>query len=96
MDQKYNLLSIADAFLTPDQLKQKRIQKMQKTAAVLREQKKKAVSEAKQKLESLKKSKNKNSYLRGLYSKRLELLDRMQDRAKKREEFSKRGTAHAQ
>jgi len=30
---KYNLLDTDDQFLTPDQVKQKRIQKMQKTAA---------------------------------------------------------------
>jgi len=31
--EKYNLLDTDDQFLTPDQVKQKRIQKMQKTAA---------------------------------------------------------------
>ena len=41
LDQKYHLVNIADAFLTPDQLKQKRIQKMQKTAHLMREEKKK-------------------------------------------------------
>lgn len=51
MDNKYHLLSIADAFLTPDQIKQKRIQKMQKTAALIREEKKRAINLAKEKLE---------------------------------------------
>lgn len=40
-EEKYNLLDIADEFLTPEQLKMKRIQKMQKTAAVMREERKK-------------------------------------------------------
>lgn len=94
-EQKYNLLSIADAFLTPEQLKQKRVQKMQKTAALIREEKRKAVNLAKDKLESLKNSSNKNQYLLGLYQKRLELLDKIQERTKKKEDFSKRGTAQA-
>lgn len=82
MDQKYNLLSIADAFLTQEQMKQKRIQKMKKTAAMLRDEKKRLAAEAKEKLESLKNSANKNQYLRGLYIKRKEVLERMQERSK--------------
>ena len=50
---------------------------MQKTAALLREEKKRANTEAKQKLESLKNSNNKNKYLKGLYIKRLELLQKI-------------------
>jgi len=96
MEQKYHLLDIADTLLTADQLKRKRIQKMQKTAATLRENKKKVVLEAKQKLEELKSSDNKNYYLRGAYLKRKELLERIADRKKQREEFGKRGTQIAQ
>jgi hypothetical protein len=82
MEQKYHLLDIADTLLTADQLKRKRIQKMQKTAATLRENKKKVLLEAKQKLEELKSSENKNYYLRGAYLKRKELLERIADRKK--------------
>ena len=96
LDQKYNLLNTADAFLTPEQLKMKRIQKMQKTAAILREEKKKAQSDAKEQLESLKRSCDRNKFLRGLYQKRLEILEKMNEWAKKKEEFSKRGTQQAQ
>lgn len=69
---------------------------MQKTAATLRENKKKVLLEAKQKLEELKSSENKNYYLRGAYLKRKELLERIADRKKQREEFGKRGTQIAQ
>lgn len=65
---------------------------MQKTAAILREEKKKAYNEAKEELETLKRSNNKNRYLRGLYEKRLDILERMNERARKKDEFSKRGT----
>lgn len=67
MDQKFNLLERADQFLTPEQIKQKRIQKMQKTAAVLREEKKKAQAEAKENLQLLKTSDKKLTYLKDLY-----------------------------
>lgn len=40
---------------------------MQKTAAMQREEKRKAIKLAKDKLEQLKNSNNKNSYLLGLY-----------------------------
>lgn len=50
-EDKYNLLTIPDDKLTPEQLKQKRIQKMHKTAALLRAEKKEA-----QKKEQVKKN----------------------------------------
>jgi hypothetical protein len=39
-EDKFNLLEIADEFLSPEELKKKRIQKMQKTAAQMREERK--------------------------------------------------------
>ena len=53
---------------------------MQKTAAAQREEKKKAIQEAKENLEKLKNSNNKNSYLLGLYQKRMDLLNRISNR----------------
>lgn len=53
-EEKFNLLDIADEFLTPEQLKQKRIQKMQKTAAVMREEKKQQMKIERDKIEELK------------------------------------------
>ena len=94
-DQKYNLLTIADQFLTPDQLKQKRIQKMQKTAANLREEKKKALALAKETLENLKSSDNIADHMLELYVERKSLLERMDSRKKDKEDFSKRGTVQA-
>ena len=59
---------------------------------MLREQKKKAIQDAKDKLEQLKNSNDKNSYLVGLYQKRMDLLSRINNRQKEREDFGKRGT----
>lgn len=95
IDKKYNLVSIADTFLTQDQLKQKRIQKMQMTAHLIREEKRNAQNKAKQRLEELKKSNDKNQYMLGLYQKRKDILDRMANRTKKKEDFGKRGTQQA-
>jgi hypothetical protein len=39
-EERFNLLEIADEFLSPEELKKKRIQKMQKTAALIREERK--------------------------------------------------------
>lgn len=39
-EEKFNLLDIADEFLSPEELKPKRIQKMQKTATQMREERK--------------------------------------------------------
>jgi actin-related protein 5 len=47
------LLDIADEFLKPEQLKQKRILKMHKTASVLREKRKLKQEEEKKKINEL-------------------------------------------
>ena len=92
MDKKYHLLNIADSLLTPEEVKQKRIQKMQKTAALMREDKKAAAQQESEALEKLKHSDQKNVYLKELYSKRLEVLTKMNERSKRKDEFSKRRT----
>jgi hypothetical protein len=88
-------LGIADQFLTPDQLKQKRIQKMQKTASIIRDEKKKAVALARENLETLKSSENISGHMLELYTNRKTLLERMDSRKKEKEDFSKRGTVQA-
>jgi 1-aminocyclopropane-1-carboxylate deaminase/D-cysteine desulfhydrase-like pyridoxal-dependent ACC family enzyme len=65
---------------------------MQKTAALLREEKKKALAAAKENLQLLKSSENKAGYLRELYIKRKDLIERMENRKKEREDYNKRGT----
>ena len=92
MDQKYHLLSIADALLTPEEVKTKRIQKMQKTAAMMREDKKAQALIESEELEKLKNSDKKTGYLKELYSKRLDILSKMTERSKRKEDFSKRRT----
>ena len=52
------------------------------------------MDEERKKIETLK-STDSHAYLAGLYDKRKEILTRMQDRAKRREEFSKRGSKAA-
>ena len=91
-EKKFHLLDIDDRELTPEQLKQKRIQKMQKSAAVLREQKRLQQEQEREKLESLKRGENKSVYLRELYIKRRDILLRMQDRKKIKDDSGKRGT----
>jgi actin-related protein 5 len=68
---------------------------MQKTAAVLREEKKKAVALAKVHLQNLKTSENIANHMLDLYVERKNLLERMESRKRDKEDFSKRGTAQA-
>ena len=77
---KYALLDVADEFLKPEQLKQKRILKMHKTASLLREKRKKQQEEEKKRIDELKTS-NKEQYLQTLYDRRQIILERIQDRA---------------
>lgn len=56
---KYHLLDIADEFLKPEEVKQKRIQKMHKTAHTMREKRKAEQEIDKKRIEELK-SQNKD------------------------------------
>ena len=67
---------------------------MQKTATVMREERKKQMEEERKKIETLK-STDADAYLQGLYERRKEILSRMAEREKKREEMSKRGSKQA-
>ena len=92
---KFALLDIADEFLKPDQLKQKRILKMHKTASLMREKRKKQQEEEKKRVDELKTT-NKEQYLQTLYDRRQIILERIQDRVKQKEEIAKRGSKTAQ
>ena len=68
---------------------------MQKTATLMREEKKAQMKIERDQIEKLKQS-NPDSYLKSLYDKRKEILDRLAERARRKEEFSKRGSKAAQ
>ena len=53
------------------------------------------MTKEKDRIESLKQS-NPDSYLKGLYDRRKDILTRMQDRKRQKEELSKRGSKTAQ
>ena len=60
---------------------------MQKTASTMREEKKQIMKQEREKIEGLKQL-DPESYLKQLYGKRKEILDRMSERAKRKEDFS--------
>ena len=64
---------------------------MHKTAAELRTKRKEAAEKEKQRVDKLK-SENSEAYLANLYESRRIILERMQQRAKKREDITKRGS----
>ena len=53
-EEKFNLLDTPDEFLSPEQLKQKRIQKMQKTAQSMREERKALMKVEREKIDEIK------------------------------------------
>ena len=67
--------------MKPEQLKQKRILKMHKTASVLREKRKLKQEEEKKKIDELKNN-NKELYLANLYDRRTVIIERMSERQK--------------
>lgn len=67
---------------------------MQKTATMMREEKKAQMKIERDQIEKLKQL-DPDNYLKSLYDKRKEILDRMSERARRKEEFSKRGSKAA-
>jgi hypothetical protein len=53
-EERFNLLDIADEFLSPEELKRKRIQKMQKTATAMREERKFQLKLEREKIDEIK------------------------------------------
>ena len=76
IESRWNLLSMPDEDLTEDQIKMKRIQKMQKNAYYSRLEKKAQAKKEKEKIEKLKKE-NKDKYLISLYRTKKEILERL-------------------
>lgn len=67
---------------------------MQKTAALIREERKAQLKLDRERIEELKTG-DPDAYLRNLYVKRKEILDRIAERSRRKEEFSKRGSKAA-
>ena len=76
IESRWNLLSMPDEDLTEEQIKMKRIQKMQKNAYYSRLEKKELARKEKEKIETLKKE-NKDKYLVSLYRTKKEILERL-------------------
>ena len=68
---------------------------MHKTASLLREKRKKQQDEERKRVDELKTT-NKEQYLQTLYDRRQVILERLQERARQREEITKRGSKTAQ
>jgi len=73
----------------------KRIQKMQKTAAIQRAEKKEIQRKEQERIDEMKKT-NPQGYLASLYMKRKEILDKLEEIKRKKAEFSSRGTNASQ
>ena len=76
IESRWYLLSMPDEDLTEEQIKMKRIQKMQKNAYYSRLEKKEIARREKEKIETLKKE-NKEKYLVSLYRTKKEILERL-------------------
>jgi hypothetical protein len=67
---------------------------MQKTAQQMREERKAIMKVEREKIDEIKQS-DPDSYLKQLYYSRKEILDRITERSRRKEEFSKRGSKAA-
>ena len=76
IESRWYLLSMPDEDLTQEQIKMKRIQKMQKNAYYSRLEKREIARKEKEKIENLKKD-NKEKYLVSLYRNKKEILERL-------------------
>ena len=76
IESRWNLLSMPDEDLTEEQIKMKRMQKMQKNAYYSRLEKKELARKEKEKIEKLK-NENKDKYLVSLYRTKKEILERL-------------------
>ena len=76
IEKKWPLLSMPDEDLTNEQLKMKRIQKMQKNAFLSRLEKREQIKREKEKIEQLKKD-DPEKYLVSLYKTKKEIIDRL-------------------
>lgn len=81
--EKYDLIDRPDEELTEEQLKRKRVQKMQKSSSIAREEKRKKAEEEQRQIDALKDD-DKDKYIKSLYDQRKYLLDSIELRKKKR------------
>ena len=89
--EKFNLLNIPDEELSPDLLKQKRMQKIQKATRDAREQRKAKAQEEQGRIEALKVN-DPEAYLEDLHKQRQEILQRMEERKKLKTELQNRNS----
>ena len=88
-EKKWPLINIPDEDLTEEQIKSKRIQKMQRNAYLTRLEKRDVIIKEKERVEELK-QKDPENYLLSLYMKKKELLDRQENYKQVRKELSNR------
>ena len=93
--EKFNLLNIPDEELSPDLIKQKRIQKMQKATRESREQRKAKAQEEQERIDKLKID-DPDAYLQDLHHQRQEILQRMEERRKLKIELQNRNSRPSQ
>ena len=89
--EKFNLLNIPDEELSPDLIKQKRLQKIQKAARDQRDQRRAKAQEEQQRVERLK-TDDPEAYLQDLYRQRQEILQRVEERKKFKIELQNRNS----
>jgi actin-related protein 5 len=88
-EKRWPLLSMPDEDLTDEQVKMKRIQKMQRNAYITRVEKREQLKMEKEKVDQLKREDPQN-YLISLYKKKKELLDRLENYKQIRKDLSNR------
>jgi actin-related protein 5 len=88
-EKRWPLLNIPDEDLSEEQIKMKRIQKMQRNAYLTRLEKREQVKKDKEKVEELKQQDPQN-YLISLYKKKKELLDRIDNYKQIRKDLTNR------
>jgi actin-related protein 5 len=93
--EKYNLLNVPDEELTADLVKQKRMQKIQKAAREAREQRRAKAQEEQERVEKLKVD-DPDAYLQDLHKQRREVIQRVEERKKLRNELANRNSRPSQ
>lgn len=89
--EKFNLLNIPDEELSPDLIKQKRVQKIQKAVKDAREQRKAKAEEENARVEKLKVD-DPEAYIEDLHKQRQEIFQRMEERRKVKNELQNRNS----
>ena len=88
-EKRWPFLNIPDEDLTEDQIKMKRIQKMQRNAYLSRLEKREIIKKEKEKIEEFK-QKSPETFLISLYRKKKELIDRLENYKQIRKDLTSR------